>query len=552
MKNVESEVLADVLLSSEMRTMTTRLLGRDWEFATRSAGPALDSTAPHWERLVQLPDGQWLWGRRLGNQDHGRVLTTGDALAVLRDFASSENHRARLSDTYLNLNDGFQRIVKLADLGTHRAKRTIKGGESSFGELLRVILKEVMDAFPADAGIAELRIEGVQDRCSVGLEPEACQAVAEDLVLTRQLFQGQAFVCDRDDPHNPPCACCALLKRLGGRLAVGFPLTPSLGETVGFVLVFANKPRTDIVRSELMQIAASLCAIGAGLIVGELYVIEREREELDRRRLAIAQEKHEHWQRVSYEIAHQIRSPLFAQAKFLQVLSEDLHTGQIDSGEVQELIAKAERSRSKIERLIIRVLDLARNVQPVLAKCNVAACIDDVWADLTIAEPDAGQVRFEVQGLRTAEALADHALLAGILDVLLRNAVLYAKPPDGQQPEIVCVVDEYRGSGDGPCPDLNEPYVSLLISDNGPGLPEEMVGRLAEPFKPQARETGLGLAIACRKAAAMDAELTYLPNAQCRLRGATFSVGMKRWSATNQVTEENCHGWGNEDSTVLD
>jgi len=538
-KNSESKPLADSPLHSATRAMVARLLGRDWEFATRSAGPASDSIDPHWECLVQLPDGHWLWGRRLGSQDMGRVLTTDDALAVLRDFASSENHRARLSDTYLNLNDGFQRIVRLADLGNHKAKRAREEGKTGFEELLKVILEEVMDAFPASAGVAELWTEGVQDRCSIGLEPEACQAIADDPVLPK-LLRGQAFVCDRNAPHNPPCTCCPLLDELGSQIALGFPLTPSLGETVGFVLVFANRPRIEIVRSELMQIAESLCAIGAGLIVGEQYA--REREELDLRRLAIEQDKREHWQRASYEIAHQIRSPLFAQAKFLQVLSEDLHTGQIDSGEVQDLIAKAERARSRIERLITQVLDLARNVQPVLGKCNVAACIDDVWADLRIAEPEAGQVCFEVQGLRTAKALADHALLTGILDVLLRNAVLYATPHDGKHPEIVCTVDEHRGSGDGPCPDLNEPYVSLLISDNGPGLPEQMVGTLAEPFKPQARETGLGLAIACRKAAAMGAELKCLPDAQCGLGGATFALGLRRWSAINQAMEESCHG----------
>ncbi|WP_306043602.1 sensor histidine kinase [Mameliella sp. MMSF_3455] len=60
------------------------------------------------------------------------------------------------------------------------------------------------------------------------------------------------------------------------------------------------------------------------------------------------------------------------------------------------------------------------------------------------------------------------------------------------------ITAERRGSAKGltPSPEAPPPYVALIVEDNGPGVPEEALPRLAEPFyttKPPHEGRGLGL-----------------------------------------------------------
>lgn len=90
-------------------------------------------------------------------------------------------------------------------------------------------------------------------------------------------------------------------------------------------------------------------------------------------------------------------------------------------------------------------------------------------------------------------ALADRDMLETCAIQLCLNA---QEATAGQG--TIRITAERRGSAEGlePAPEAPPPYVALIVEDNGPGVPDEALPRLAEPFyttKPPHEGSGLGL-----------------------------------------------------------
>ena len=245
-------------------------------------------------------------------------------------------------------------------------------------------------------------------------------------------------------------------------------------------------------------------------------------------RVLFEEEKREHWRRVAYEIAHQIKSPLAAQAIFLRELGKGIEKHP-ELSDLRGILDKAHAARSTSEELMVRVMELAEHKEPVLTRCDLKACAEEAWANLRSAERTAEAVDFhlEAEGLVVAEA--DHGLVLGILDVLLRNALIYGKPEQAEMQRICCQIAEYPASGLGPFPSFGGPYIAVIISDNGPGVPEAIVRTLEQPFKPQAKGkgAGLGLALACKKASAMGGSIRCVSDGARGAGGASIAISMK-------------------------
>ncbi|MBI4894050.1 MAG: hypothetical protein HY821_25760 [Acidobacteria bacterium] len=173
---------------------------------------------------------------------------------------------------------------------------------------------------------------------------------------------------------------------------------------------------------------------------------------------------------MSAVLAHEIRNPLGALKGFLQLARER------SSGDAVLWLDTSLEQTGRLERLVRDLLLYARVPQPQ-------------WRELRWQE-FAARLRPHAPAARFSEAdftlRTDPDLLEQILLNLIRNAA---------EAGSEVAVDAEPGR--------------VSVTDNGPGLPEEVRKRLFQPFfTTKAQGTGLGLAIANNLAGALNARLT--------------------------------------------
>jgi two-component system phosphate regulon sensor histidine kinase PhoR len=185
-------------------------------------------------------------------------------------------------------------------------------------------------------------------------------------------------------------------------------------------------------------------------------------------------------------VSHELRTPLTAIRGYVEALSDGDATPE-DSRRFLDIIG---RHTERMERLVTDLLRLARldagQETLDIASCDARNLVASVVSELSSAL-DARHQRVDLSIGAGAEHLhADPTKLHDVLRNLIANAITYA-------PERTAIrVDTERTGGS----------VTLSVSDEGPGIPEEDLSRVFERFyrvdKSRARDpggTGLGLAI---------------------------------------------------------
>ena len=222
-------------------------------------------------------------------------------------------------------------------------------------------------------------------------------------------------------------------------------------------------------------------------------------------------------------MSHELRTPLNAIGGHTQILEMGLH-GPVTPGQ-HEALERIGRAQRHLLGLINNVLNLTRietgrveyRIQPVL--------VSDVVADLaSLVQPQftARQISLVSRLPEPAGAAvyvaADREKLIQILTNLLGNAAKFT-PPRGQV--------EMRLT-EGPSPDS----VVIEVSDSGPGIPEDKLELIFEPFVQLERSlttategTGLGLAISRDLARGMGGDLRAK---SAEGQGATLMLSLPR------------------------
>jgi signal transduction histidine kinase len=182
-------------------------------------------------------------------------------------------------------------------------------------------------------------------------------------------------------------------------------------------------------------------------------------------------------------IAHEIRNPLVAIKTFAELLPE-----RADDQEFRSTFAKvAVREIHRIEELLARLRALAVPAVTRLYPLDLAVPISETL-DLLRGQADRRRVRV------VADIEPDLPAVRGELDQLKQlflNLFLNALEvmPDGGTLSVSVRADR------GP---RGRPFVTVRVTDTGPGIPREDLPRVFEPFfTTKAHGTGLGLAI-CR------------------------------------------------------
>ncbi|MGE5244030.1 MAG: ATP-binding protein [Betaproteobacteria bacterium] len=185
-------------------------------------------------------------------------------------------------------------------------------------------------------------------------------------------------------------------------------------------------------------------------------------------------------------VSHELRTPLTAIRGYVEALAE----GDATPEEHRQFIDVITRHTLRMERLVRDLLRLARleagQESLDLSDCDTRGLIQGVVDDLTPTLEARGQkVAVEIEP--AAEALrGDLAKLHDALRNLVANATTYA--PEGSTITIEARTEDGR--------------ILLMVSDEGPGIPEADLPRVFERFyrvdKSRARDpggTGLGLSI---------------------------------------------------------
>jgi two-component system phosphate regulon sensor histidine kinase PhoR len=185
-------------------------------------------------------------------------------------------------------------------------------------------------------------------------------------------------------------------------------------------------------------------------------------------------------------VSHELRTPLTAIRGYVEALSD----GDVTTENSRRFLDIIERHTDRMERLVKDLLRLARldagqEVLEILS-CDARNLINAVVTELSSAL-ERRQQRVDLVIGAGADALrADPAKLHDVLRNLIANAITYS-------PERTAIRVETTREGSS---------VTLSVSDEGPGIPEDDLSRVFERFyrvdKSRARDpggTGLGLAI---------------------------------------------------------
>jgi signal transduction histidine kinase len=208
---------------------------------------------------------------------------------------------------------------------------------------------------------------------------------------------------------------------------------------------------------------------------------------------------------IAAEVAHELRN-------LLQVISSSAYVARVevdrgDTATARIHVAKIERSAHVAHALVDDLLSLARGDVLHKEEVRVADVVRAARADLPA---DAAHWEDAIAP-GDLEVRAHPRLLGRLLHALYENAVLASAPrmPEVATRAMVC--------GD---------HVVIEVSDDGPGIPEALAGRIFEPLVTGRQGgTGLGLALARRIAAAHGATLALGDRpVQGPTTGATFRL----------------------------
>jgi len=190
-------------------------------------------------------------------------------------------------------------------------------------------------------------------------------------------------------------------------------------------------------------------------------------------------------------VGHDLRTPLAAGwAAVTSLRSRDVEFSPEDR---EELLATADESMAKLNRLVENLLDLSRLEAGVLT-LNLRATILEEVLPMALADTTGVEVT-DTQGIPAVQA--DPPLLERVIANLVANAARHT--PEGQKALVTASALAGR--------------VELRVVDRGPGLPADSRERLFEPFQrlgdtDNTTGLGLGLALARGLTEAMNGTLT--------------------------------------------
>ena len=241
--------------------------------------------------------------------------------------------------------------------------------------------------------------------------------------------------------------------------------------------------------SPIRRIAASIGQFGQGDLTVRIRTKRRDEigqlastfdQMADRLERLIVSER-----RLLGDISHELRSPL-ARLKFAVKLAR---TSQDNKAALDRIERDVDRITSLVADIVeITFIEGDPAVQDAGAAVRIGEIVDEVVRDCTL-EAQVRDCTIDVGGCLTGEVIGSRELRRRAIENVLRNGIRYSP----KNSEIQLSASE------------NEREAVITVRDSGPGVPENAIARIFDPFfrVEDARDansggTGMGLSIAKR------------------------------------------------------
>ena len=194
--------------------------------------------------------------------------------------------------------------------------------------------------------------------------------------------------------------------------------------------------------------------------------------------------------RLAAGVAHEIGNPIGIILGYLDLLRK----GDISEGEREDFLDRIESEITRINRIIGQLLDFSRLSSGKAEKTHVHDMIKST-ADMLKPQPIFEEIQFNLNlNASTDTILADPDQLQQVLLNVMMNAAdaLSGKKPEGENGSEKHLTVASNNTG---------PSIELRFTDNGPGIPEEELAHILDPFyttKEPGKGTGLGLSVCYR------------------------------------------------------
>lgn len=277
------------------------------------------------------------------------------------------------------------------------------------------------------------------------------QPVENILISPDRLTPALETACEGIPTHN--MGSISLHRRNGQSFPVHMQVIPVQreGETLAIIIFFSDV-------SEHIEIAARTMQLEQRALLGEVTAV----------------------------FAHEVRNPINNISTGLQLLSARLPQEDTNQENINRLLHECDR----IDHLMESVLNFSRQVEHKFEPVDMETLLRrllDRW------RPRMSKVSvlpyFQIEP-GTSKVLGDPRSLEQVFTNLISNAVEAMSANNGGTLAIrvspLTVPHE-------------KPQVLITVSDSGPGIPEDLIGRIFEPFlTTKTQGTGLGLAITKR------------------------------------------------------
>jgi len=414
---------------------------------------------------------------------------------------------AKLAAPVIKKNKQFFADLKLADPPAAHTKAEAKGFAA------RATAATQSDVIVVDVSPNPTGITAAQARWLAYEPSNAPVGAAQD-------FAGFS-VAGSDEPVQ---------QAVGGLALVGFPVSHSTSTDFWRVVVF-SEPLSDIggavslIRSRILLAAAValLVALLTGVFVARALTVRLLRLERTAQRVAVGDfEAHfsdasgdelgrlaralGHMQsqlegledarrRFIATASHELRTPIFSLGGFLELIQDE----ELDDATRRQFVGQVREQVERLGKLATQLLDLSRlesgSVDLAPAPTDLGVLARGVSAEFVPAlAQHSSRLELRVPD-DPVRATCDPERVAQLLRILIDNALSHTAPGTG----VDVLVAPPNGLGGA----------SLAVHDHGPGIPDEAIGRIFEPFYTAdgARGAGLGLAIAHELAVQMGAQL---------------------------------------------
>ena len=234
---------------------------------------------------------------------------------------------------------------------------------------------------------------------------------------------------------------------------------------------------------------------GAALLFRDLQPLERvdERERLRERLVALGE--------MAAGLAHEIRNPLASLGVLAGLLRRRLPAeASEERGLVDELLAEVRA----LEATVTAALDFVKPTPVLPAAVDLVEALEAALAQARARIPFDGELERRYEEPRPV-VQGDAEQLRGVFANLVANALEAMRPGAGPGRLVLrvfrreAIADDrvLRVAARGPLPGLGRREAVVEVSDDGPGVPEELRERIFYPFfTTKERGSGVGLALA--------------------------------------------------------